>query len=85
MILHADEDPSEYVEHRGTKETEAESVAYVVAGLLGMDTSRYSIGYVAGWSEGDAETIKATAARVLRASHLLAEAITDAKDQADAA
>lgn len=85
VILHADEDPSEYVEHRGIKETEAESVAYVLAGLLGIDTSRYSIGYVAGWSEGDAETIKATAARVLRASHVLAEAITDTEDQADAA
>ena len=85
VILHAEEDPSEYVEHRGIKETEAESVAYVVAGLLGIDTSRYSIGYVAGWSEGDAETIKATAARVLRASHVLAEAITDTEDQADAA
>ena len=76
VILHAEEDPTEYVEHRGVKETEAESVAYVVAGLLGLDTSRYSIGYVAGWSEGDADTIKATAARVLHASHILAEAIT---------
>lgn len=85
VILHAEEDPSEYVEHRGIKETEAESVAYVVAGLLGMDTSRYSIGYVAGWAEGDSETIKATAARVLYASHVLAEAITDTEDQADAA
>lgn len=85
VILHAAEDHSEYVEHRGIKETEAESVAYVVAGLLGMDTSRYSIGYVAGWAEGDADTIKATAARVLHAAHVLAEAITESDDEAAAA
>lgn len=85
VILHAEEDPSEYVEHRGIKETEAESVAYVVAGLLGIDTSRYSIGYVAGWSEGDADTIKATAARVLHGAHVLADAITDTDEQAEAA
>lgn len=79
VILHADEDPAEYVAHRGIKETEAESVAYIVAGILGLDTSRYSIGYVAGWSSCDADTIKSTAARVLRAAHTLADAITEAE------
>ena len=77
VILHAEEDHAEYVEHRGTKETEAESVAYVVAGILGLDTSAYSVGYVAGWSNCDAETIKATAANVLRAAHALADALTE--------
>jgi antirestriction protein ArdC len=83
VILHADEDPAEYVEHRGVKETEAESVAYVVAGTLGLDTAAYSIGYVAGWSRCDVETIKDTAVRVLRAAHRLADALTedDAEDE----
>ena len=85
VILHADEDHAEYVEHRGTKETEAESVAYVVAGILGLDTSAYSVGYVAGWSNCDAETIKATAANVLRAAHTLADAITEPAEESDAA
>jgi antirestriction protein ArdC len=76
VILHADEDHTEYIEHRGIKETEAESVAYVVAGILGLDTRSYSIGYVAGWSHGDTETIRSTAARVLKAAHTLADAIT---------
>ena len=76
VILHADEDHAEYIEHRGVKETEAESVAYVVAGILGLDSSAYSIGYVAGWADGDTETIKSTAGRVLRAAHTLADAIT---------
>ena len=39
VILHAEETAAEYHQHRGIKETEAESVAYVVAGLLGLDTS----------------------------------------------
>lgn len=47
-------------------------MAYVVAGILGLDTSAYSIGYVAGWSNGEPGAIKATAANVLRAAHTLA-------------
>ncbi|MCJ1685394.1 hypothetical protein MT350_19735, partial [Rathayibacter sp. VKM Ac-2928] len=78
--LHAEEDEEEYIEHRGIKETEAESVAYVVAGILGLDTSAYSIGYVANWSNGEPETIKSTAARVLRAAHTLADALTADED-----
>lgn len=35
---------------RRTKETEAESVAYVVASYLGLDVSEYSFGYLAGWA-----------------------------------
>jgi antirestriction protein ArdC len=84
VILHADEDHNEYVAHRGIKETEAESAAYVMAGMLGLDTSAYSVGYVAGWAKADMETIKATAANVLRAVHVLAEAL-DPEPAADAA
>ena len=69
--------------HRGVKETEAESVAYVVAGILGLDTTAYSIGYVAGWADGDPTTIKATAARVLRAAHTLADALTGTNENPD--
>lgn len=78
--LHAEEDRAEYVMHRGIKETEAESVAYVVAGVLGLDTSAYSIGYVAGWSNCEADTIKQTAANVIRTAHQLIEAITAPDD-----
>ena len=78
VLLHADDEPGEYAAHRGIKETEAESVAYVMAGLLGLDTAAYSIGYVAGWADGDPDTIRATAARVLFAVHTLADALTTA-------
>lgn len=76
VILHSDQTHAEYVEHRGEKETEAESVAYIVAGLLGLDTSAYSVGYIAHWSDADTEIIKATAANVLRAAHQLSGAIS---------
>lgn len=81
---HADEPDGEYAAHRGLKETEAESVAYIVAGLLGFDTAAYSIGYIAGWSQGDTDIIRATAQRVLTAAHHLAATLThDGQEQAD--
>src|SRR5699024_11989077 len=42
--------------HRGTAEIQAESVAYVVAGMLGLDTSSYSTGYVAQWASTAAQS-----------------------------
>lgn len=42
--------PKEERKGRSAKEVEAESVAYVVCQRLGIDTSDYSFGYVAGWS-----------------------------------
>lgn len=35
---------------RSVREVEAESVAYAVCSLLGLDTSEYSFFYIAGWS-----------------------------------
>lgn len=37
---------------RRQKEVEAESIAYVVCQYFGIDTSDYSLAYVAGWSRG---------------------------------
>ena len=34
-----------------TKEIEAESIAYTVCQYFGLDTSDYSVPYIAGWSE----------------------------------
>ena len=70
VLLHADDEPGEYAAHRGIKETEAESFAYVTAGLLGLDTAAYSVGYVAGWADGDAAVIRVAAAAVLRTVHI---------------
>ncbi len=80
VILHAEELAAEYHHHRGIKETEAESVAYVVAGLLGLDTAPSSINYVTGWTDGDTDTIKDTATRVLDAVRTLTDALTTSQE-----
>ena len=36
---------------RETKEVQAESVAFWVSHMLGLDTSEYSFGYISGWSK----------------------------------
>lgn len=83
---HIDDDPAEYVAHRGRYEVEAESVAYVLAGILGLDSSAYSVGYVAGWAErAESDVIKDTAARVLKAAHTLAEALAPTEAESIAA
>lgn len=68
MLLHSDPEVHSILD-RATMELEAESVAYVVAGVLGMDTSGYSIGYLTGWSGGNGASVSATAERVLKAAH----------------
>ena len=60
---------------RNTKEVEAESVAYAVCSYFNLDTSDYSLGYVAGWSEdkkldilrSSLETITKTANEIINA------------------
>ncbi|WP_421362584.1 PBECR4 domain-containing protein [Streptococcus suis] len=42
---------------RSTAELQAESVAYVVASYYGLDTSNYSFGYLASWSQ-DKDTLR---------------------------
>ena len=44
---------------RELAECEAESVAYVVCDGLGLDTSAYSFGYIAGWAGGGDEAVRA--------------------------
>lgn len=78
IVLGHVDDIEEYAAHRGLDETEAESVAYVVAGLVGFDTSVYSIGYIAGWADGDVDVIRFTAARVLSAVDQLADILVPA-------
>lgn len=68
--MHAEEnaDPEHPVDRR-TKEVEAESVAYTVCQHLGLDTSDYSFGYIAGWSSTrDTKELKASLERIRSAS-----------------
>lgn len=83
ILLGHTEDLAEYAEHRGLMETEAESVAYIVAGMVGFDTSAYSVGYIAGWANADIDLIKSTAARVLRTAHRVVEILTPEDEATD--
>lgn len=77
-VLHVKDDglPAvDYSAHRGVCEIEAESVAYVVAALLGLDTSAYSVGYVAQWAEADLALISSTGENVTRAVNRIAEGL----------
>lgn len=84
-LMHENIETADYIAHRGRCEVEAESVAYVVAGMLGLDTSDYSIGYIAGWSEGNTEVIAETATRVLDTARRIAAALDPEHTEADTA
>lgn len=77
MLMHAGLDADKLPEGmtRDQIELEAESVAYVVGGLLGLDTTDYSIGYLTSWSGGNGDAVKATAERVLKTAHTIIEAL----------
>ncbi|GAA5172534.1 hypothetical protein GCM10023321_72510 [Pseudonocardia eucalypti] len=56
---------------RDQRETEAESIAYIVAAAHGLDTAGYSAPYVARWSNGDPELMRTAAEHVHRAAHTI--------------
>ena len=58
---------------RALKETEAESIAYVVSHHLGIDTSSYSIGYVTGWSNNEEFILLDSVGRVSKTSKKILE------------
>ncbi len=60
--LHA---PHDGAHHRGRAEVEAESVAYIVSEVAGLQPEAYSLPYVAVWSGGDIATVRSTATTVL--------------------
>lgn len=72
-ILHNKETGVQKDVDQRTKEVQAESVAYTVCNYIGLDTSEYSFGYVAAWSEGkelkelteSMEAIRSTASEII--------------------
>jgi antirestriction protein ArdC len=69
---------------RGLVEVEAESVAYVVASAAGLPTDTYSLPYVAHWSGGNVNAIKATADRVIATAHAIVSAVDNPQTEAEA-
>ncbi len=78
--LHAPE-TTNYRDERGLCELEAESTAYVVCQALGLDTSDYSFGYVAGWAGGDkaVEIIQAVTERIQKTADKIIKAVEGAE------
>lgn len=64
---------------RGRCEIEAESVAYVVTGAYGLDTSASTFGYVAGWAQGHTDQVLAAAENVTRAARTILDTLTDTR------
>ena len=68
----------------GSREVEAESVAYLVTAAHGLDSSQYTFTYVAGWAEqalphhkegtSIADVIHTTGTRVLKTAHQILDA-----------
>lgn len=78
VLLHAD-NIEDYAMHRGVSEVEAESISHIVSDVCGLPTDAYAIPYIAGWSNGKADVIAATATRVLDTSRrILAVVAPDA-------
>ena len=60
---------------RPIAEVEAESVAYVVLGVCGIDASDYTLPYVAQWSQGDVKAVQQTADRVMTTARTILQPI----------
>ncbi|WP_270269303.1 ArdC family protein [Enterocloster clostridioformis] len=70
-ILHKDQ---AHVKDSATMEVEAESVAFVVCQHLGLDTSDYSFGYLAGWSSNkELPELKSSLQTIQKTAHELIE------------
>jgi antirestriction protein ArdC len=67
---------------RAVKELEAESVAFIVCAQAGITSDDYSFGYVATWSGGGDEAIKAiktSGSRIQRAADQILSAFGDSR------
>lgn len=77
-VMHDPDSPTEGGARpdRGTREVQAESVAFVVSSWLGLDTGEYSFGYVASWSDGrELGELRASLDEIRRVSHGIIEGI----------
>lgn len=80
-MMHASDKGDEVSEdgknHRGIAELEAESVAFIVCDVLGIDSSVYTIGYLAGWSAGDSDKIRELGESVNKSSKKILELLDE--------
>jgi len=79
MFAHDSEMLGNPQDPRALRETEAESIAYVVGQFLGMDTSNYSIGYVTGWSSNEDFILKASIETVTKTAMKIIDLLEEAR------
>jgi antirestriction protein ArdC len=75
----------EQFDNRALAELEAESTAYVICQALGLDTSDYSFGYVAGWAGGGEQAIagiKGSCGRIQKAAASVLQSFEIEQEQA---
>lgn len=74
-LAHANlHDPTTFDGPPDQAELEAESVAYVVAGMLGLDGAQYSWGYLASWG-AKPDAIRKSGQRIQRTANAILDAI----------
>ncbi len=75
-VLHDRETGQEKETDRETREVQAESVAYTVCSMLGIDTADYSFGYIAGYSTGkEIKELTASMETIRKTSLMIYEAL----------
>ena len=80
MFAHSKEELDRERVYRPLVETEAETIAFVVADYLNIDTSCYSIGYIANWSKGNEDILKESVARISKFANVIMEKIEEQGD-----
>lgn len=63
---------------RGQAEVEAESIAYLVTAQAGLDTTDYSVPYLAGWSGGDIDLLRESMSRAITTARTIGSPGEDA-------
>jgi hypothetical protein len=83
-LVRAEPDDDDAAMTYDEEELVVESVAFTVCGSLGIDTSGYSIPYLASWSEGgELATIERAAATIDRIARRIEAAVEDASERAE--
>lgn len=83
VLMHGP-DQEEARQHRGIGEVEAESVALMIGAAHGMDTSGYTIPYVAGWAanvdgKNPVEVVQAAGERIRKTALSILDALDTAQ------
>ena len=77
MFAHSPEELGNERRPRKLAEVEAESIAYVVANYIGLDSSDYSIGYVTSWSQNEEFVLAKSVNTVNKIATKITKLLTD--------